>query len=150
MDSIERAAILMECQALCTAYHYYSDRLRYDEMINLFAPDGVFVWPTETLRGHQELRAKYESIRAHRDRLTLRHIVANFVPLSVSHDSVEAAVMLVEFLSEEVTDGTARYDPAQTPRVVDFQDRFKRTEAGWRFASRSVKIALQPRDWVQV
>ena len=119
-----RRAAEWDCTRLVHLYANLNDQARWADVAALYAPDGSMTRPTAPaapVTGRAAILAAF----AARPPRTTRHVCANVV-IEVESDTVargSSAMLLF----------TAADAP---PLVGGFEDRFVRTDEGWRFAER--------------
>jgi hypothetical protein len=130
-----------QIRELVARYAHHADRGRFDDLVELFADDGVLeIDGREALRGRGALRAFLEATRADLREATgsgvVRHHVTTLsIDVTGSDEASGAAYFLV--VSERGLDHWGRY-----------RDRYVRTAGVWRFAARRVRIdGFGPGSW---
>lgn len=124
LDDADRRAIEWDCTRLIHLYALLNDAAQWAEVSALFAEDGVMARPAapdDLITGRAAILAAFEA----RPPRTTRHICANVV---IDVESVTAARGSSAMLLYTSKDGA--------PLIGGFDDRFIKTEAGWRFAAR--------------
>ena len=123
MTEQERLVIEHACAKLVARYANLNDAARWEDVADLYAPDGRMTRPTapdDWIEGRSAILAAFLA----RPARTTRHVCSNIV-IDVVDDTQatgEAAMLLF------TGDGP--------PKVGSFHDRFVLTQAGWRFAER--------------
>jgi 3-phenylpropionate/cinnamic acid dioxygenase small subunit len=124
------------------AYAHAADSGRFDEVAALFAADGVLETPDHVEhRGCDAIRAFVGGTGAALAGATtvplIRHHISNLrIAVTGSDDATGAAYFFV--LTERGPDHWGRY-----------RDRYIRTDEGWRFAHRRVRLdGYAPNSWV--
>lgn len=116
-----RQAIAAYCQAL--------DDGRVDDLVALFAPDGVSALPgMDPVEGHDALRALYAGLAAMGG--TQRHLVVNTAVSTGDSGQVTATSDLVFLIHGE--------SGWQIPLAGRYEDVLREHDGRWRFASRSL------------
>lgn len=135
MEQAERIAAEHECAKLVQLYCILVDEYRHEELVALWAPDGLWETWKGPLNGHGEMRT-YLDAKAQTD--TTIHMAHNIV-IDVADASNATGVATFAYY------GTSRDDPkATTARVVGrYFDRFVRTDKGWRFAHRRTDMTFR-------
>jgi hypothetical protein len=137
METIERAAIDVECTRLFNEFCWRIDAFDYDGAIDLFVPDCTFTRVDEVFEGTDGVRTVLE--RRDQNRTTL-HLCTNIVIDVVDRDTATGKTYVTVFghigplkAGEEA--------PLTVPDSIVRNDaEFTRTDAGWRFAS--LKLGL--------
>lgn len=124
LTQADRQAIEWGCARLINLYAHLNDAARWDELVELYAPDGSMTRPTAPdapVIGRAAILAAFKS----RPPRTTRHICANIV-IDVEHErSARGSSAMLLFTA-----------PESPPLVGGFEDRFELTPEGWRFAER--------------
>lgn len=142
---IERdpATIRVELTELSIACARALDFRDYDTFLTLFTEHAVLEAGSR-LEGHAAIRA---AIRRRPDELRTRHVISN-VFIDVLSDSEARGISYVTLYAHE-SEASLRRDPVPLTAPVavgHFEDRFARTDAGWRFASRRLQVAFRNPD----
>ncbi len=127
----ERRAIEWDCARLVSLYARLNDEGRWGEVAALYAEDGVMTRPTAPalpIAGRAAIRAAFEA----RPPRTTRHVCSNIVVDVIDADHATGSNVMLLFTA---------YGP---PLVGNFDDRFVRTAAGWRFAERRGSLTFAP------
>ena len=135
MNSIERLAIEWECARLVQRYCLLVDGYRHEELVELWAPDGVWETWKGPLAGHDQMRA-YLDAKPTGDHTV--HMAQNIVIEVVDETRATGTASFAYY-------GTRRDDPAATvQRVIGrYFDRYVRTARGWRFAHRRTDMIFR-------
>jgi hypothetical protein len=136
-------AIRAGCEQLCIAFSYHLDHGDFESVVQLFAPNGVFVRNSEPLEGREAIREAYRQ----RPAATTMHIVSNFHLLECTELTARASVYNIVVFAASVSDKVLKFDPATAIRILEFHDRFVLTEEGWRFTFRDARPMLQSIGW---
>jgi hypothetical protein len=119
--------------ALSYAFAFHIDHGQFEELVQLFTEDGVLDRAGPVHRGHEELR---EAMRARGD-VTTRHLMTNFHFTAIGADEASGVVQAFVYHGEGSFDGSAPLVYGATQgRLVELRDRYRLTDAGWRFAER--------------
>jgi len=126
---------------LVAAYSHFGDTGRFDELCALFAPDGVLELDAgRSFAGRAAIRVflgdTAGSVRTAGPRPYIRHHVSNHrIDVAGPDDASGAAYFFV--VTERGPDHWGRY-----------RDRYSRTDEGWRFAHRRVRLdGMSPTSW---
>lgn len=135
MNSAERQAIEWECAGLVQRYCLLVDAYRHEELVALWAADGLWETWKGPLTGHDQMRA-YLDAKPQAD--TTVHMAQNIVIDVIDGDNATGTATFAYY-------GTNRSDPTATvPRVIGrYLDRFVRTSEGWRFAHRRTDMIFR-------
>ena len=124
MDATQRRAIEWECARLINLYALLNDEARWEEVVALYAPDGLMTRPTAPdapIVGREAILTAFKS----RPPRTTRHVCSNIVIDVESATSARGRSAMLLFTSAD-----------KPPLVGGFDDRFVLTDEGWRFAER--------------
>jgi hypothetical protein len=140
-DSIER-----ECEKLSIAYARHIDFKRYDDYVDLFAEDCYLHAGPKPIEGRESLR---KVIKYRPDALRSRHILTNIYINVIDEDHAEG----ISYLSLYRHTGEGMDEDALSdlgPRTINgpagighYEDKFIRTEEGWKIQSRILHFAFQ-------
>lgn len=109
------------------------DHGRADSVWELFVPDGVLATSGAPLVGHDAIRS-WGKVRAASAART-RHIVSGMRFTDYGDGRAKGSTLLTVFIDE----GGGR-GPAIPSVVGEDTDEFVRTDAGWRFVSRTFEV----------
>lgn len=111
------------------------------ELAALFTPDAVLARPSgEVLEGRKAIEASYAQRPA--DRIT-RHLVTNILVDVESEMQARALSYVLLWTGSAQTEAGRWGRAAQSPLVVgEFEDRFTRTQEGWRIVQREARFVL--------
>ncbi|MCY1672620.1 nuclear transport factor 2 family protein [Novosphingobium sp. SL115] len=123
MTPDQRRAAEQDCARLIALYANLNDDARWDEVVALYAEDGVMFRPTAPDAGIEGRAAILAAFKA-RPARTTRHVCSNVVIDVDSENSARGTSAMLLFTGEGA------------PLVGSFHDRFVRTAEGWRFAER--------------
>lgn len=136
-DAIERA-----CRRLVLESAAANDRGDYAAYGELFTAGGVLRRPSgDPLRGREAIVRSYEA-RA-QDRIT-RHLCSNVLIHVESARAAHGTTYVVLYSADASAEPDGHFGRACAPRVLigEFEDRFERTESGWRIAERSARFLM--------
>ncbi len=132
MTDAERFQIEWACARLIHLYATHNDQARWDEVVGLYAPDGLMTRPTapdQPIIGRDALLAAFKA-RAPR---TTQHVCANIVVTVESPDLASATSAMLLFTG-----------PEAPPLVGTYSDRFVRLDGRWLFAERRGALSFPP------
>jgi hypothetical protein len=136
LTSTAAAEIERECSRLVLLFTELVDSGRYEQLREVFAPDGVFYRPAEPDRAF----TVDEVIASYRQRLSphvAMHLVTNVLITAESESSASGSARILFFAAPtEAANEPGRGRKATMQLVGRFSDRFVRTAQGWRFAQR--------------
>lgn len=142
--AVDRLAVEQQLLALNAAFAYHIDHGEFEELVQLFTPDGVFDRAGLVHRGHDELRAGMQA----RPDVTTRHLLTNFHFTSIGPDTAAGVVYCLTYHAHGSLDGRGPLVYGTTHgRLLDLRDRYERTDQGWRFAERIAVPVLVPEVW---
>lgn len=128
IDQDPRAA----CAALTRAYGHHADAGQPDQLAALFTADGVFDRLGTRIVGHQDIR----DFIANRPRDSWQiHRGSNFTFELAADGCTATGTLDLELLRGKLGETTAS-------EIIQarYHDRFVLTDAGWKFAQRSVRL----------
>lgn len=135
IERIERA-----CTALSIAYARAVDFRDYDEFVNLFAPNGTLDVGLP-MEGREAIRA---SLSARPDELRSRHVITNVFVDVLDVNSARGISYLTLYRHHGPESAAHGPAPLCGPAAVGhYEDRFVRTDEGWRFQSRRLHLAFR-------
>ena len=131
VNQAERRDIELDCARLINVYASLNDQGRWDDVVALFAPDGLMTRPTapeDAIIGHDALIAAFRS----RPPRTTQHFCANIVVTAETSNTASATSAILLFV-----------DPAKPPLVGTYRDRFVRIDGIWLFSERRGALSFQ-------
>lgn len=132
MTDAERFQIEWACARLINLYATLNDQARWDEVVDLYAPDGLMTRPTapdQPIVGREALLAAFRA----RPPRTTQHVCANIVVTVEGPDAASATSTMLLFTG------------ADTPPLVGtYRDRFVRLNGRWLFAERRGALSFPP------
>ena len=123
MTREEERAIEHECARLVAYYANRNDESAWAELANLFVADGRLARPTapdDVIVGRDAILAAFKARPPRRT----RHLCTNIVIHVIGEREASGECAIALFLAEDRI------------KVGTFNDRFRLTEQGWRFAER--------------
>ncbi|MBC2779129.1 nuclear transport factor 2 family protein [Parasphingopyxis marina] len=141
MNRDDRIAIEWECTRLINLYALLTDEARWDEIVALYAEDGLMTRPTapdDPIVGHDAL---YAAFTARPPRIS-RHVCANIVVTAENADEASAQSLILLFTGSAAEDGGLPV-PDAAPLVGTYSDRFRLTDKGWRFTERRGELSFR-------
>jgi hypothetical protein len=140
---MDKDMVRAACEQLCIAFSYHLDHDEFEEVVQLFAPDGVFVRNGERIVGQEAIRMTY----ADRVPATTMHIVSNFHLIESDGKRARSSVYNFVVGLPQKSSQVLRFDPQEAIRMLDFADEYVLTDKGWRFASRDARPVFQSLNW---
>ena len=135
MGEIEKMLAEHECSRLCTEFHLNIDAYQHDKVTLLFAPDAKWHHVSGLFDSTAKIRAYLDSKSTSP---IVRHLVTNVLIDVVDADFATGTAYVTVFYAEP---GQETLGPPIV--LVTYHDEFRRTEAGWRFASRRPVVTLR-------
>ena len=125
---------------LVARYNASGDAGRFDTMLELFTEDAVLVVPDGTHQGRENIRVFFESVATGNGRRPGVRLIRHFT-----------ATHQIDVLDPHAARGRCYYQ-VLTDAGLDhwgrYVDRYRRTDAGWRFQERRVSIdGTVPGGW---
>jgi 3-phenylpropionate/cinnamic acid dioxygenase small subunit len=145
-ESIARAALRAEIEALAVENAYLLDRGRFDELLELYTDDCEVVRPLppfdgsedETRRGRAALAQWHSGPEWPPTPRTMRHALSNFRITPIDRDHARATIVWTGYRHEG--EGISVSVPMA---VGDYEDEYRRCADGrWRIAKRRIVIAF--------
>ena len=131
MTELERMLAEHACARLCTQFHILIDAYHYHEVARLFTDDAVWHHRTGQLVGFAAIR---DYLAAKATTPITRHLLTNVL---IDVDDPRRARGTAYVTMYYGAPGAGPVAPLSNPMiVVTYEDEFRRTESGWRFASR--------------
>jgi hypothetical protein len=119
----DERAIEHECARLVAHYANLNDAVAWEELADLFTPDGRLARPTapdDIISGRDAILAAFTARPPRRT----RHVCTNVVIRVINEREASGECAIALFLADDKV------------KVGSFNDRFRLTEQGWRFAER--------------
>ena len=142
MDRDEERKIEWECKRILTRLCLYNDTRNFDEMANLFTPDGVWFRLGEALIGRENIRKEMEARPAG---VLVQQVLSNVLVTVIDADHAEAISYKSIYRHEE---GEKLDKPVALdgPKWVSvYNESLVRLDEGWRIA-RKEGLTLFERD----
>lgn len=143
MNSADRMLIEWQLVTLSTRFAHFLDAGDFESMIDLFDDDGVFDRGGVALRGHAEIR----EAMAERPALTTRHLSTNHYFAEVDDDTARAIVSVLVLHGPVPQNGEPVQYATERGRVLEFHDRYRRSDGGWKIVERVARPIFQPKVW---
>jgi hypothetical protein len=142
MNSQARRAIVAECIELSYAFAYYLDHNKYDELVNLFVPDGVFVRTGVRLAGRGQILA---TMKKRPSEQFTRHVTTNSHFTQVEETTARAVFYNISYFAFTPNMPPLSFEPARV-MLLDFIDIYTKTNDGWRFLERDARPTMIPEE----
>lgn len=143
MTTTQAMAVHFELTRLNNAFVFYLDHGDFESLIELFTPDALFDRAGLVHRGHEELRQGM----AERPKVTTRHLLSNFHLTRADEDVAEAVASAMVYHGPVADNGEPVVYATDNGRVIEFDDRYVKTGAGWRISSRVARPIFTPKVW---
>lgn len=140
LSQSERHAILIECQAIVTAFSVHADLGELEQCAALFTEDGQFERRGEMLTGRAAILA---ALKARPALLRARH---HCLPPHITVRDAHTADGVTYFTIYRHLGALAEGTPAPLSgpgSVGEFHDRFVYTPEGWRLRLRTTQVAFR-------
>jgi ketosteroid isomerase-like protein len=133
------------CTRLQTQYCIYADRGDVESFVSLFTEDASIKVPEHpAFVGRAAIRASMQALAA--TGITMRHIMTNSLVDVRDANSAIGLCYLIAYGSRAVPDSDG-WRPMEAPGTIGhYEDVFRRTPSGWRFASRVLTRVLRKVD----
>lgn len=142
MNRGEEQAIEWECQRILIQLCQFNDTRKFDELANLFTPDGVWIRLGEALIGREKIYQKMEERAAG----ALVHQVLSNVLITVIDADHADAISYKSIYRHEAGETLDKPVELNGPKWVSvYNEKLERTEEGWRIA-RKEGVTLFERD----
>lgn len=131
MTDAERFQIEWACARLINLYATLNDQSRWEEVVALYAPDGLMTRPTapdQPIVGREALLAAFRA----RPPRTTQHVCANIVVTVEGPDTASATSAMLLFTGADAP-----------PLVGRYHDRFVRFDGRWLFSERRGALSFQ-------
>ena len=143
MTDEERMAAEWACTKLINRYTLLNDAGDWDAVAALYTHDGAMARPSapdKPVIGRDAILAAFKS----RPARAARHVVSNIV-VDVMSDTEATAFSVLTLYQGVVSDdgGLPKRDPSG-PLVGYYKDELRKTDEGWRFASRIGGLDFAP------
>lgn len=116
---------------------YDVDLKHYDELAQLFIPDGELHRPGQAMIGHAQI---LEAMRKRPLDIETRHLCGPPHFVTATDRTVSSVTYATFYQAKANPDGPPAFDaPAG---LLEYHDCFQRTELGWRIAVRQVVVAF--------
>lgn len=132
--------VIAHCTQLVHDYAYYRDRFDADGYSNLFTEDGELVFPdNKSFKGRETLRNR---IHAGSGKEVSHHHMSTIkiFPIDESHATGVSYLYILQSPASEAEGPLT----AEKFAAAEYHDRFLRSDDGWKFQRREIKIIFQP------
>lgn len=129
--------IEIDCTRLVLRFTDIVDAGRYEELAELFAPDGVFYRPAEPDKPITGVDAIIDSYRKRQSPNVSAHLLTNVLITAESVSTASGSTRILFFAApRDAASEPGKGRKATVQLVGRYTDRFVRTAEGWRFAER--------------
>jgi hypothetical protein len=142
LSALQRLEIREACERLALDYSFFADSGRMDEWSQLFADDGELRLFGQTHTGPAAIRAAVGEGRGP-SALSV-HAITNHRIDILSESEAEGTVYIILFAGERKDGGPVAAAQITPGMVGTYQDAYKRTPSGWKFARRAFKPLITP------
>lgn len=97
MQRAEQRALEWDCHQILARLFYYLDETRYDDLVALFSPDGVWHRQGKVLKGREEMMA---AMRARPGTQVIRHVLTNVLVEAAGADAAEAVSYITTYVHD--------------------------------------------------
>ena len=126
------------CESLIAAYAISRDNRDAATYATLFADDAEFVFGQNAVKGKAAIVALMQE--RSRDVIT-RHLMTTVSVRPVDESTAEGTSYFVVFSEPPFKKKNDRPIPTSGPSaVIEYHDRFRQTDEGWKFARREVRL----------
>ncbi len=140
MNANETMAIEWACQKLSAEYVRHADFQDFEAFADLFTSDGVLALFGEERIGRDGIIAPFLK----RPQMVTRHLCSDHCINVIDADHAEGTVYLTLYRvvgNHTEDDGPIPY---QQPTLIGhYADTYKRTDKGWKFATRTLHVRFQ-------
>lgn len=145
MTDLDILAIEHACVRLQTQYCVCADCCDIEGFVSLFTEDASIKVPEHpAFVGRAAIRASMQALAA--TGVTMRHIMTNSLVDVRDNNNATGLCYLIAYGSTAPADASG-WRPMETPGTVGhYEDEFRRTSDGWRFASRVLTRVLRKMD----
>jgi hypothetical protein len=142
LSALDRLEIREACERLALDYSFFADSARMDEWSQLFADDGELRLFGQTHTGPAAIRA---AVGAGRGPSALSvHAITNHRIDILNENEAEGTAYIILFAGERKDGGPVAAAQITPGMVGTYQDAYKRTPSGWKFARRAFKPLIAP------
>jgi hypothetical protein len=142
MDELARLLAERECERLIFRYCRLVDFGQAAQIADLFCEDGEWIGVDLHLRGRDEIRTWFTE-REQLTRRVSRHLCVNVAIDVVATDAAQSLCYMVNYRHDSRDTEPELPVALEVPKFVgELHDRFRRTDDGWRFASRRVEVSF--------
>ena len=140
MNDDQISAITRACEALSIAYARAVDFRDYDYFVTLFTEDGVL----DTVKPREGRAAIADSLTRRPDELRSRHVITNiYIDVLNEHEARGISYLtLYRHIGPESLKGEP-IDFDGPAGVGHYEDRFEKTDDGWKFKRRKLHFAFR-------
>lgn len=142
MDDLSRLLAERACERLIVEYCRLVDFGHASRIADLFCDDGEWRGVDLHLRDRDQIR-EWFTRREQITRRVSRHVCTNVAVDVLSEDEAAGCCYLINYRCDRREGDLALPVAVEVPKFIgELHDRFRRTAAGWRFASRRVEVSF--------
>ena len=136
MNFLKKLEIEHEIERLIAQYCHYVDHDEAVKIADLFTEDGVWRNVNVTMNGRDQIRSGFQKRQDNTGRKS-RHVCNNnLIEIINEHEATATVYLSLYFHDGEP--GRERSPTDCLQKLGEYQDRYVKTDAGWRFANREV------------
>jgi len=136
---IDRLQIERACERLSIAFCYHADHGNFAKVGRLFSPKGTFDRFGQTLVGPDAIAA---GMSKRPEGVVTRHALLNIHFTVVEKGMAAAVVSAATYFGFKTSQGDAAQFAPESPRVAEFDDRYRLVEGKWRIEQRVTTLVL--------
>ena len=140
MDAAQLHAIERECTAVLTKYRRHLDRHEFEQASTLFTPDVDWNMDGDRFVGREE------NVTAMNDfigELVIRHVFSNMIVTATDADHATATYYMVMYRHRKADMVDGKVSRVGPNHFLELEDKFVRTQEGWRIARRDCTTVLR-------
>jgi hypothetical protein len=126
------------CARLCVAFVKHLDERRYAQVLDLFTPDASLDRLGTVFEGRAAIATFLDGRPGH---VHTRHLCSNIEVNVISAEEATGSCEVLFFQGQAASDGVVQIQGS--PGIVQYQDRFVRTDAGWRIHERRIRMLMK-------
>jgi hypothetical protein len=140
LSAAERGQSLAACERLSLDYSHFADRGEMEAFSRLFAEDGELVVGGVTQSGRAAI---LKSVSGPRGEVQTIHAVSN-LRIEVTGPDAAKGVVYITAYGAPKANGAATMATIAPMAVGQYEDVYRRTAEGWRFARRAFVPLIMP------
>jgi hypothetical protein len=132
MNREQARAVEWDCAQLLIRFFNEFDAWRYQDMVKLFTPDGVWHRQGKALVGADAILSALEERSITQ---TVRHVVTNIQVTALDEDTAESLLYVTAYQHDTGETATAAPVIRSPSLLLTVPGKLVRTEEGWRISS---------------